>query len=66
MGEIRNKIGERDMLRGWLNGCVVRAKPDGENADCGDVLLFVLFCEALLSKDQHLRLQQIFLDNCPI
>jgi hypothetical protein len=66
MGEIGDKIRERDVLWGWLNGCVVRAKPDGKNADFGDVLLFMLFCEALLSKDQYLRLQQIFLDNRPV
>jgi hypothetical protein len=43
------------MLWGWLDGCIVCAKPDGENADFWDMLLFVLFRETLLTMDQFLR-----------
>lgn len=45
------------MLWGRLDGGVICAKPDCENANFGNVLLFVLFREALLMMDQsHLYL----------
>lgn len=41
------------MLERWLDGCVVCTKPNGEESDFWDVLLFVLLCKDLLLLGQQ-------------
>lgn len=47
MRKVGDEFWKRDMLRGGRDGCVVRAEPDREDTDLGNVLLFMLFREAL-------------------
>jgi hypothetical protein len=48
MRKVGDKFGERNVLSGWFDGRIIRAEPDREDTNFGNMLLFML-----LQTDRH-------------